>query len=107
MPHTSPDSIPETIDIFLSSYSLNTTYIRRFVQFLGKVLFKIQMVFMSKGWTKGFGIEDKVVEERIYIYIYIYMCVCVCVGAHTQEKREKRERRKKRKRKEKRNEEGK
>jgi hypothetical protein len=102
MPHTSPDSIPETIDIFLSSYSLNTTYIRRFVQFLGKVLFKIQMVFMSKGWTKGFGIEDKVVEERIYIYTYI--CVCVCVSARTHKKKEKKEREE---RKEKRNEEGK
>jgi hypothetical protein len=48
MPHSSPDSIPETINIFLSSYSLNTTYIRRFVQFLGKVLFKTQIGIHSK-----------------------------------------------------------
>jgi hypothetical protein len=35
---------------------------------------------MSKGWTKGFGIEDKNVEERKNEYIYI--CVYVC--AHTR-----------------------
>jgi hypothetical protein len=48
MPHTSPDSIPETINIFLSSYSFKTTHVRRFVQFLGKVLFKIQIGIHSK-----------------------------------------------------------
>jgi hypothetical protein len=54
MPHTSPDSILETINIFLSSYSLNTTHVRRFVPFLGKVLFNIQI-----------GIHVKRMDERI------------------------------------------
>jgi hypothetical protein len=59
MPHTSPDSIPETINIFLPSYSLNTTHVRRFVQFLGKVLFKIQIGIHRK------KMGEKASEEKI------------------------------------------
>jgi flagellar biosynthesis GTPase FlhF len=90
MPHTSPDFIPETINIFLSSYSLNTTDVRRFVQFLGKVLFKFRLVFIARIWAQGFGIKDKDVEERIYIYMYV--CTYVYVCAHTRKKERKRER---------------
>jgi hypothetical protein len=37
---------------------------------------------MSKRWAKGFGIEDKDVEEREKI-IYVYVC------AHTRKKERK------------------
>jgi hypothetical protein len=51
---------------------------------------------MSKGWVKGFGIEDKDVEERKKIYVY------VC--AHTRKKERKREREERKRREKKKSE---
>jgi hypothetical protein len=50
---------------------------------------KFRLVFIAKRWAKGFGIEDKDVEERKNIYVY--------VRAHIRSKKrkEKKERRKK------------
>jgi DNA replication protein DnaC len=50
---------------------------------------KLRLVFIAKIWVKGFRIEDKDVEEKIYMY----MCV------HTQEEKEKEREREERKRK--------
>jgi hypothetical protein len=48
------------------------------------------LVFIAKGWAKGFGIEDKNVEE--IKYVCMYMCV------HKQERKERKEKRPKQKR---------
>jgi hypothetical protein len=42
---------------------------------------KFRLVFMSKGWAKGLGIEDKDVVER--------KNTCICVCKHKKEKRER------------------
>jgi hypothetical protein len=64
---------------------LNTTHVRRFIQFLGKVLFKIQIGFHIKKWARGFGKEDKDMEER-----KIYICVCARTRKKEREEKEKK-----------------
>jgi hypothetical protein len=54
------------------------------------------LVFIAKRWAKGFGIEDKNVEERIYIYVK----VCAYIK-RKKRKRERGERKERKGRKEK------